>query len=665
MPDLDDLPGISELRRRTSGDPRVLVAVLDGVADIGHEAFVGADVTVERMPWTAESDPQEMSSAHATHIASVIFSLSAAGVDGLAPACRGLLLGAGVDEATALAEPNIARGIEHALARGAQIIHCAICSPSQTAEPDEFLARAVRKAESMGVVIVAPAGNDYGENWCVPSALPTVLAVGALADDGSPMRFTNFGSKYEGHSIMGPGQRVHGAKLGGGTKVEDGTSVAAPVLTGIIAALTSAVLQSGRAINPQLDRTVLLDTARPGTGPGADRCIGGVVAVDRAIGVLLDGMTVDQARAAFPDDLGTQAPERTPVTLPIPPGGEGLPPHSAARHRPGGPITPRTAYRMPEAEPSVVSLCGAEPSLRYPARAFAIGGLDVDYPDDTVRRSFIAGMGGREIDTGEAEDVERLIAYLDAHPSEARRLVWLVDINGERRYAVVPAGPYALQAHDMMAALLLGLARGEVSVVSIPGLATGSTVSVRDGTLIPELRVTSLRSVFGWHPLQVARDSLAAVYRDAQAGSGESPISPDGDGVFGVGSGQRDQWSRLRRSPTPAIESAVEDFLSSVYFRAPQSPELARERALGFIAVNGYQIATAFLDAMHDDLEFADARVEFSPFARVSGECWDVIVRFADPQRTTRSAREYRICVDVSDAQPVTVGRVRRWAAPR
>jgi hypothetical protein len=464
---------------------------------------------------------------------------------------------------------------------------------------------------------------------------------------------------------MGPGQRVHGAKLGGGTKTEDGTSVAAPVLTGIIAALTSAVLQSGRAINPQLVRTVLLDTARPCTGPGADRCIGGVVAVDRAIGVLLDGMTVDQARAAFPDDLGTQAPEWTPVTLPIPPGGEGLPPHSAARHRPGGPITPRTAYRVPEAEPFVVAPSGAEPSLRYPARAFAIGGLDVDYPDDTVRRSFITGMGGREIDTGEAEDVERLIAYLDAHLAEASRLVWLVEINGERRFAVVPAGPYAPQAHDMMSALLLGLARGEVSVVSIPGLATGRTVSLRDGTLIPELRVTSLRSVFGWHPQQVAQDSLASVHRDAQDGDGETAVSSDEDGVFGVGAGQRDQWPRLRRSPTPAIEGAVADFLSSVYFRAPQSPELARERALGFASVNAYEVATAFLDAMHDDLEFADARVEFSPFARVSGECWDVIVRFADPQRTTRSAREYRICVDVSDAQPVTVGRVRRWAAPR
>lgn len=665
MPDLDDLPGISELRRRTSGDSRILVAVLDGAADIGHEAFEDADVVVERTPWTGGSDSHEANSAHATHIASIIFSPSAAGVDGLAPACRGLLLAAGVDEDTILSEPNIARGIEAALARGAQIIHCAFCSPSQTAAPDDLLARAVRKAESMGVVIVAPAGNDYGENWCLPSALPTVLAVGALADDGSPMRFTNFGSKYEGHSIMGPGQRVHGAKLGGGTKTEDGTSVAAPVLTGVIAALTSAVLQSGRAIDPQLVRSVLLATARPCTGPGADRCIGGVVAVDRAIGVLLDGMTVEQARAAFLDDLGTQAPERTPVTLPIPPGGDGLPPHSAARHRTGGPTDPRKAYRMPEAEPSVVSPSGAEPSLRYPARAFAIGGLDVDYPDDTVRRSFIAGMGGREPDTGAAEDVERLIAYLDAHPAEARRLIWLVEINGERRYAVVPAGPFAPRAHDMLAALLLGLARGEVSVISIPGIATGSTVSLRDGTLIPELRVTSLRSVFGWQPRQVAQDSLAVVHRDAQADEAEIPVLSDEDGVFGVGAGQRDQWPRLRQPPTPAIEGAVEDFLSSVYFRAPQAPEFGRERALGFAAVNGYQVATAFLDALHDGLEFTDARVEFSPFARVSGECWDVILRFADPQRTTRSAREYRICVDVSDAQPVTVGRVRRWAAPR
>jgi len=311
--------------------------------------------------------------------------------------------------------------------------------------------------------------------------------------------------------------------------------------------------------------------------------------------------------------------------------------------------------------------------VRLPSHAFAIGQLDIDYEDDTVRRSFIEGMGGLEPDTGQAEDVQALVSYLDANPGEARRLVWLLEINGERRYAVVPAGAFAAQAHDMMAALLLGLARGEVSVVSIPGRVTGRMIAVRDGSRIPELRMLSLRSVFGWHPEQVARESLAAVRRDACARPAQSAlgssiaVSGAGDQatVFGVGTGPEDAWPRLEQEVTPEIEAAVRDYLSSVYFRAPQTPELGRERALGYAAVNGYQVATAFLDAMHDGLQFATARLEFSPFARVSGECWDVILRFTDPQRLSRSAREYRICVDVIDAQPVSVGRVLRWSVPR
>jgi len=673
MPNLDDLPGVSELRQRTTGDPRVLVVVLDGLADIGHAAYEGAQVTVERVPWTGDLEPEEASSTHATHIGSVIFGQSAGGVDGLAPACRGLLMATGVSAEAVMAPTNLARAIEAALARGAQIIHCAFCVPSQTGQAEDLLAGAARKAEAMGAVIVSVAGNNYGENWCLPAVLPTVLAVGALADDGSPMRFTNFGSKFDGHAIMGPGQRVNGAQLGGGTKLEDGTSLAAPVLSGIIAALTSAVLQAGGAIEPQRVRDVLMQTARPCTGPGADRCIGGVVAVDRAIGVLLDGMTVEQARQEYPDDLGGRAPDRTPVTLPIAPGSPDLPPHSPVRHRPKGPEDLRAAYRMPEVSPSHASPSHASPSVRLPSHAFAIGQLDIDYEDDTVRRSFIEGMGGLEPDTGQAEDVQALVSYLDANPGEARRLVWLLEINGERRYAVVPAGAFAAQAHDMMAALLLGLARGEVSVVSIPGRVTGRMIAVRDGSRIPELRMLSLRSVFGWHPEQVARESLAAVRRDACARPAQSAlgssiaVSGAGDQatVFGVGTGPEDAWPRLEQEVTPEIEAAVRDYLSSVYFRAPQTPELGRERALGYAAVNGYQVATAFLDAMHDGLQFATARLEFSPFARVSGECWDVILRFTDPQRLSRSAREYRICVDVIDAQPVSVGRVLRWSVPR
>ena len=122
-------------------------------------------------------------------------------------------------------------------------------------------------------------------------------------------------------------------------------------------------------------------------------------------------------------------------------------------------------------------------------------------------------------------------------------------------------------------------------------------------------------------------------------------------------------WPRLLEPVTPQIAAAVVDFLDLVYFRADQEPEITRDRALNFTVTNGYQVAAAFLDAMHDGLQFIGYRTEYSPFARVGGMCWDVILQFNDPTRGSRSPREYRMTVDIADVLPVTVGRLRRWAA--
>jgi uncharacterized LabA/DUF88 family protein len=122
-------------------------------------------------------------------------------------------------------------------------------------------------------------------------------------------------------------------------------------------------------------------------------------------------------------------------------------------------------------------------------------------------------------------------------------------------------------------------------------------------------------------------------------------------------------WPRLLEPASPAIATAVEDFLALVYFRADQEPEVSRDRALNFAATNGYQVAVAFLDAMHDGLQYVSYRTEYSPFARVGGMCWDIVLQFNDPIRSTRARREYRMTVDIADVMPVTVGRLRRWAA--
>lgn len=679
MPDLDALPGVAALRATTRGDSRVIVAVLDGlVAD--HPALKEENVNVVRGYWIDDDrEPQNWSTAHATHIASVILGADDSEAPGFAPQCRGLLVAAGVDEETAESELGIARAIEYALSKGAQVIHCAFCHPNQTGHAQDLLARAVRKAEDMGAVIIAPAGNDYGENWCVPSSLPTVLAVGALADDGAPMHFTNFGELYDGHSIMGPGENVHGADSKGGTVQQKGTSVAAPVLTGIIAALTSACVQAGQPIAPQRVRDVLIETARPCTGAGADRCIGGEVAVDRAMAVLLEGMSIEQARREFPD--GPPAPD-APAALTVPPrvGHVPLPPHSIARHSPKAPGDPREEYKREERVVDGVAVIpsAVEPSLRYPSMAFPIGQVSYEFPDELTRDSFARAMGSRlSPDDGAPFDVQALVDYLDDNVAEARRLHWVVSINGERRFAAKPVGAFASQLYDMLAALVLGDARGDIAVASLPGWTTDTTIELMDGTVVRELRMNSLRGVYGWQPLQIAEQSAESVHRDALAGQvgrmtdrsqpGETTAIIAGDGtenaVLGLSESPVVSWPGLRIAPSDQVVHAIDQFFKQIYFRDRQEPEISRDRALNFAATNGYQVAAAFMDAMGDGFEYAQYRTEYSPFARVSGLCWDVIVQFIDPTEDARAMREYRLTVDIADVMPVTVGRLRRWSA--
>lgn len=38
-------------------------------------------------------------------------------------------------------------------------------------------------------MVVAPAGNNKGDCWCLPATLPGVLAVGMLKDNGKPANY--------------------------------------------------------------------------------------------------------------------------------------------------------------------------------------------------------------------------------------------------------------------------------------------------------------------------------------------------------------------------------------------------------------------------------------------------------------------------------------------
>src|SRR5262245_34315510 len=127
------IAGARELWAETTGDPRVVVAVLDGPVDRGHRSLAGARLEV--IEAVAPSAPARGGPAtwHGTAVASLIFGRHAADspAPGMAPGCRGLIVPVFGDADSRPEEPfrpscsqlDLARAILLAVEGGASIIN--------------------------------------------------------------------------------------------------------------------------------------------------------------------------------------------------------------------------------------------------------------------------------------------------------------------------------------------------------------------------------------------------------------------------------------------------------------------------------------------------------------------------------------------------------------
>lgn len=248
--DVASIPGLAELWKRTLGEEQVCIAVVDGCVDLGHEAFAGSALSCAAGVWPVDECFDGAKARHGTHVASVIFGQHEGPVRGVAPGCRGVAVPAFSDRRGRTSQLDLARGIELAVESGAHVINVSGGELSASGEAEDFLARAVRRCEERNVLVVAAAGNDGCLCDHVPAALSSVLAVGALGDDGQPLEFSNWGATYRDHGILAPGQGILGAVPGGAVVRVTGTSAATPVLGGVAALLLSLQVRAGMKPDP-------------------------------------------------------------------------------------------------------------------------------------------------------------------------------------------------------------------------------------------------------------------------------------------------------------------------------------------------------------------------------------------------------------------------------
>ncbi len=612
-----------------------------------------------------------------------------------------------------LSQIDLARAINQAVEAGAHVINISGGELSQSGKADPILENAVRSCNQNNVLIVAAAGNDGCECLHVPAALNSVLAVGAMNALGLPFDFSNWGEAYQTRGILAPGENIQGAESGGGNALKSGTSFATPIVSGIVALLLSVQLQRGEKPDPHAVRDAILKSAlpcQPETVPESRRCLAGRLNIPGAYALIAQGgqtVVSEEKSAILPSEANPLNQNESGAETLLSSETNRLAEQSAPHSSPVGvqaatvvttseflPATTlnsgNTMTDMPSnaVASSVTSSnvkpsgnCGcaggqAAPTVQpgYPTRSliYALGTLGYDFGSEARRDSFKQLMPFVRSDSyepispetqlpsgvfafpGNPYDARQMRNYLQSNLSEAKSLIWTLNLELTPIYAIEPQGPFAFQIYESLREFLAGQILAEnandyIERVSIPGISTGRTVTLFSGQVVPVIEVTNTRGMYGWKVNHLIQGVLQEIHNhDSSPNTGN-----------------------LRAN----IESSLHNFLTRIYYDLRNLGQNSPERALNYAATNAFQYVDGLIKVLKSQplsgtgsstaqavtMQLDSIEVEKSPFCRMDSDCWDVKIKFFDPENKDRAKKVMRFTVDVSDIMPVTLGNPKIW----
>jgi subtilisin family serine protease len=195
---------------------------------------------------------------HGTHVAGIVAAAANnLGVVGVAPQAKLMIIKVLSDSGEGTTGA-LADGIRYAAANGARVINCSLGGDVADGRVDD----AVKAAGDAGALVVASAGNDSRDidthpNYPAAIAASNVLAVASTDPDTGRgiSEFSNFGRLAV--QVAAPGAQILSTSHDGGWQYKSGTSMAAPMVSGIAALAAS--------VNPQMTaadlRAVLMQNA--------------------------------------------------------------------------------------------------------------------------------------------------------------------------------------------------------------------------------------------------------------------------------------------------------------------------------------------------------------------------------------------------------------------
>ncbi len=263
--------------RTTTGDSSAVVAVIDSGVDFTHpdlrdnrwsnrrERSDGRDDDrngfaddLHGWDWVADTGEITDAQGHGTAVAGVIAARGNNGAGTSGVMWRASVMSLRVLDAAGAGDvADAVEAIDYAVAHGAQVINCSWGTDGES----QILRDAIARAGARGVVVVASAGNagrDVDASPYYPASfnLPNLISVAATDKFDNLAPWSNWGASSV--AVTAPGTDILTTKMGGGYWMVSGTSVSAPLVTGIAGLV--------KTVRPWLDaaqtRQAILDGAR-------------------------------------------------------------------------------------------------------------------------------------------------------------------------------------------------------------------------------------------------------------------------------------------------------------------------------------------------------------------------------------------------------------------
>lgn len=241
-----ELVKLPPLMAQTSGRPEIVIALIDGPVAVDH-----ADLPPERVRVAAGAAAASCSVAesvacrHGTFVAGILSAQRGSGAPAIAPACT-LLVRPIFPESEPLtsalpsATPDaLITAITDCLEAGARILNLSLGLAQPSTMGLHRLEQVLEQAAQRGALVVAAAGNQGAVGGSAITRHPWVIPVAACDQRGAPTGQSNLGHAIGRRGLRVPGKAIQSLSANGKPQTMDGTSVAAPFVTGAAALLWS------------------------------------------------------------------------------------------------------------------------------------------------------------------------------------------------------------------------------------------------------------------------------------------------------------------------------------------------------------------------------------------------------------------------------------------